>query len=295
MSSSGEHSGMDPVERLRALSGAAPPDEAERRMIRGALERADQPSTLARPWLVWPAVALAAAAGLALLLLRTPRPEKLSPIAAPQQQLRETRQAPETVAVGPHRVELAARSRLRLTRSDPRQVRAVLERGRARFAVQRLDGGSFEVESNGILVQVVGTRFTVETTADCTQVEVSEGRVSVSDGQHAVLLTRGDERLFCSRVVSSSASALPGEAMMREAMTLAGRGELAPLVRLLESYLSRYPGGVFEEDALFHLCLARARLGQRERAAELARTFERRFPQSRRAERLRDLLGEGGP
>ena len=177
-----------------------------------------------------------------------------------------------------------------ITKNDPTRAELVLERGKATFAVTPLrNGGQFRVRAGRLLVEVVGTRFSVESNRGCTEVSVSQGKVSVDDGGQKIYLAAGDARLFCKEQISSAP--LPGEATIRQALALIREAELDRAIELLQGYLRQQPGGVFEEESLFYLCLAHSRLGHRDEARQLASRFLSRFPGSRRAGRLQELVG----
>ncbi len=292
----------DPVERLRPLLGREPSPDRLERIARGVEERLDAPRAARSRLLLAIAGASALAAAVLLIVLwrgspaPTPTPSlaRLTRAPAPTAPAVLESTVAEAVALGPHQLRLAPRTRVRVLRPDPRATEVSLDRGKVEFAVKPL-GGSFKVQARGVLVEVVGTRFTVEEQGGCSVVEVSEGRVRVSAGERRVLLERGDSERFCAK---GSVAKLPGEEIMREALAHLQRGESREALALLTRYLQAQPRGAFEEEARFHLCLVQARLGRTAEARRSAEEFVARFPTGRRAERLRRAFlqdGQDGP
>ena len=154
-------------------------------------------------------------------------------------------------------------------------------------------GGAFKVRTPHVLVEVVGTRFVVDAAETCTTVRVTEGRVRVTHGA-PVLLGPGDERAFCGTPPTPPAGDL---ADLRDALAMIAEGrDLDGAATRLEGYARRRPDGPLLEEALFHLALVHARQGHQAEAVDAGRRFLRRFPESRRAARLRQELPElGGP
>lgn len=266
----------------KALGRATVPADVQRRIVVGALDRLEQPRARLAPWAL---VAAGAAAALAVGVWRfsggARTPEAGTLVATTEA---------TTYALGPHRVELAAASRLRFTAVEPGAVQLELEAGRAHFRVAKLRGGEhFRVRGAAATVEVVGTRFDVEAVGACTRVRVQEGQVRVTPvGQGAEALTPGQERTVCPPAGPEVLSA--EEKLVREALGLiSSERELPRAAELLERYRRDYAGGVFEEEALFYLCLTRARLGQGGEARALREAFLARFPQSSRGQRLREL------
>ena len=130
-------------------------------------------------------------------------------------------------------------------------------------------------------------------TERATSMSVSEGRVRVTHGR-VFVLTAGDRRRLCGAAPTPPDGEYAG---LRDALALIAEGrDLDGAAARLERYAARRPDGALLEEALFHLALVRARQGQRDAAVDAGHRFLRRFPQSRRAERLRRELPElGGP
>jgi hypothetical protein len=142
------------------------------------------------------------------------------------------------------------------------------------------------VATDTVLVEVVGTRFTVAITDDCTAVSVTEGVVRVTPASgDAGELTAGARHTYCPAAAGDGAVA--GERWVREALVLVSENRAAARATLLlERYLAHHERGVFAEDAMFHLSLLYRQQGRGDDARRLAGHFVERFPGTRRAERL---------
>lgn len=124
----------------------------------------------------WPATALAAAAGFALLLA-VRSPTDAAPV--PATVVREptgTRRVLEDGTV----VELNRDARLTVAFS-PAERRVRLERGEAHFTVTQNPTRPFVVTARGMDVRAVGTAFNVRLDASAVEVLVTEGRVRVDE------------------------------------------------------------------------------------------------------------------
>jgi hypothetical protein len=200
----------------------------------------------------------------------------------------ETGAGAEHLALGPHRADIAPHSRVELMPGQGADVDLVLTAGKVELAVDPLPAGhGFRVATAAALVEVVGTRFTVAIEDGCTWVAVSEGVVRVTPASSDIdELRAGSRRTYCGATAAENPEA--GERWVREALVQVSAGrDLARATTLLERYLAHHEGGVFAEDAMFHLALLYR--GQ-ERDADAARLIDRfleRFPHSDRAERLR--------
>jgi transmembrane sensor len=277
-------------ERLRRLGQARPSAAVEARIVRGAFARMDRRSS--RRWL--PAlVATAATATAALAFLATrPAPDGPAVAAIGEGSALVADAEPRAFALAGHRIEVGPASRVLVERVAGKAVNLRLERGEASFEVEPLSGGErFRVATGHATVEVVGTRFTVRDDGACTQVSVARGKVRAggTDGE-AKLLGAGESARFCAgaAVAGPATAALPGEAQVREAIRLLAEGrELPRAAALLGQYRQEFPDGVFQEEALFHLCRIEAQLGRADEAAKLADEFVARFPASARAGRIR--------
>jgi transmembrane sensor len=101
-----------------------------------------------------------------------------------------------TFADGSTATLLDERSRI-VTRVDvAREVRLDLEAGGARFQVVHDPGRLFRVAAGTIVVEVLGTEFTVEREPQRVWVSVERGAVRVAGGGGAVILRAGEARDF---------------------------------------------------------------------------------------------------
>lgn len=297
----GEHVSPDTeIAPLRMLGvEATMPADVGERIVRESLRRLERRRRRQWLWIGAPAAMAAAAAVLVLWLVRAPGPDSgdAGGVATPRGGL-----APAPIAVhasgadaaevtlGAHRVHLAPESRVELTRvpGPDVDVDLALVAGSAEFAVAPLAAGhGFRVATDTVLVEVVGTRFTVAITEDCTAVAVTEGVVRVTPASgDAAELTAGARHTYCPAAAGDGAVA--GERWVREALVLASeKRDAARATLLLEHYLAHHERGVFAEDAMFHLSLLYHQQGRSDDARRLARHFAERFPGTRRAERLR--------
>ncbi len=296
----GEHVSPDTeIAPLRMLGvEATMPADVGERIVRESLRRLER----RRQWLwIGAPAAMAAAAVLVLWLVRAPGPgpDGAGGVATPGGGLAPAPIAVHAsgadaaeVALGAHRVHLAPESRVELTRVPGPDVDidvdVALAAGSAEFAVAPLAAGhGFRVATDTVLVEVVGTRFTVVITDDCTAVAVTEGVVRVTPASgDAAELTAGARHTYCPAAAGDGAVA--GERWVREALVLASeKRDAARATILLERYLTHHERGVFAEDAMFHLSLLYHQQGRSDDARRLARHFAERFPGTRRAERLR--------
>jgi ferric-dicitrate binding protein FerR (iron transport regulator) len=95
-------------------------------------------------------------------------------------------------ALGPHSLALGAGSRLELRTATDDHVELVLQSGLAAFEVEKSgDGRPFVVRAGTARIQVIGTRFSVET-GDELRVQVAEGTVEVLQGSQRWLLHAGE-------------------------------------------------------------------------------------------------------
>lgn len=261
------------------------PAQVQRRIVLRAIERIEPRAHRPVRW-VYATVGLVAAVALVVagwFGRGPPRPSAGSLVA--------TTSSAATYAIGPHRVELLPLSRMRFAHIDPGAVELELQSGRANFQVAHLlPAEHFKVQSEGVLVEVVGTRFAVEIEGPCQKVRVQEGQVRVTSRgpEGSAVLLPGQERTWCPK--ASGPEALTAEErLVREALALirGDESDLPKAAALLERYRIEYADGVFEEEVLFYLCLTRDRLGQTEEAHRLKELFWAKFPGSGRGEKLR--------
>lgn len=282
-----------PLRMLRAE--AAMPAEVQQRIVRGSLQRVARHRRQKKVfWLAMPCAA-AAAASLVVWLARDPgrpvgasAPGVAATLTPTPAAVHETARDGERLALGAHRVDIAPHSRVEVMPSQGADVDLVLASGKVDLAVDPLPAGhGFRVATSAALVEVVGTQFTVALEDGCTWVAVSEGVVRVTPANGDIdELRAGARRTYCSEVAAESPEA--GERWVREALVQVSTGrDPARATALLERYLAHHAGGVFAEDAMFHLGMLYREQGRRADAARVIRRFLERFPDSSRAERLR--------
>jgi ferric-dicitrate binding protein FerR (iron transport regulator) len=202
---------------------------------------------------------------------------------------------PRRILLGRHRLDLAVESQARLASgTDSSTIRVIVDQGSATFIVAPLDSGrTFQVETPHARVEVKGTRFSVTVQRRCTRVAVSTGVVLVAArGRERVQVGRlvsGGSRVLCAGQAPAprSRTAREQEQELQQALRLLLAGqELERVEQILSGYLQEHPGGVFVEDALFHLIFVKSRLGRSEKAKKLAESFLAQFPESERAQRV---------
>jgi transmembrane sensor len=157
----------------------------DERRARSGLERAQRALQRRRTR----RAALAGASALAALALLVWAAERRTP---------QLPAAPEalTLADGSQILLLDARSRVDVTEDTRFATRATLVRGRARFDVVPRHERVFAVQSGGVGVRVLGTRFELERAAERTRVSVLRGRVAVTSGAAERELTAGESDWF---------------------------------------------------------------------------------------------------
>ncbi len=128
----------------------------------------------------WPASALAAAAGFAVLLaLRSPPSSAPHAAPTPATVVREPTGTRRVLGDGTV-VELNGDAKLTVAFS-PAERRVQLERGEAHFTVTQNPARPFVVTARGMEVRAVGTAFNVRLDAAAVEVLVTEGRVRVDE------------------------------------------------------------------------------------------------------------------
>jgi hypothetical protein len=274
-------------EQLKAMRQARPSAFVRHAIVRGAMERARSESVPApRPLRAWvPALAVFVVLVMGLWGWRSQSPEA-EPLAR-----MSTAAASAVRTIGPHRVVMSPHSSTVILPSTGKSTELALEAGAASFDIEPLPpGATFTVRTDHALVEVVGTRFQVELKGSCTLVDVQEGKVRVSQSALAPsLLTAGTRQLFCDR-----STEVAGEALVRGALSLASEGNLSHAQPLFERYLLEYPGGTFEEEALYYVWLIESRGANRQAAATAAAKFLARFTEGTRAARVRRWLQDRG-
>jgi hypothetical protein len=222
------------------------------------------------------------------------------------------------VELGPHRIVLAPQSRMRLRRHHRADVELALESGRARFAVQKLKhGATFRVRTPEVLVEVVGTRFTVTRSRDCTGVSVQSGQVRVARTEsEQLLLDAGEQTTHCQTMPAPSSTAAEqtagetperapssplaesrssSEEDLAHALQMIERGQEAQAATLLRRHVSLAPDrargpSLIAREALFHLTLLEAHRGNDMVARNLAQRYLREVGHTARACRLQRVV-----
>jgi TolA-binding protein len=200
--------------------------------------------------------------------------------------------------IGSHRVDVAVGSEVRFDRATQDDSTLTLKTGRVTCEVAPLaPRGSFRVLTRDGAVRVVGTQFVVDAGDGCTHVTVLKGTVWLEGHGGAAVsapeLAAGQEGTICPPAAQPTAAAGDdGRSAVQEALELISNGkEPERAAALLSRYLDDHPRGLFEEEALFYLCILKKNLGHPEDARHLADRFRAAFPQSRRAAELNELLG----
>ncbi|HEY0839749.1 MAG TPA: FecR family protein [Vulgatibacter sp.] len=274
---------------LRAMSEARPPASAEARIVRRALaarQGRERAPLLGLRHLSFAAGLATVAAGV--FVLSDVQAPEAAPLVAEAGDSIHSAEAPTSLAVGRHRVLVAPGGSVRVEHAEPNTSELRVEDGLAHFEVEHLSPGqSFKVRTDQVLVEVVGTRFSVEATGSCSEVTVDEGRVRVGFGRgERTYLGAGESRRFCGDPAGTA-----GAPLLREALVLLSGGqELERAAGLLAEFRAGQPDRVLDEEALYHLCIVKARLGRADEARALADEFMESYPGSERAERLGQWL-----
>ncbi len=281
------------VEQLlkRTLAEAKPPRAATARIVAGAMLRTEPAKSGWQRWV--PAMTVLAGLGVLVWFGNAVWLRPTTSTSAPAVVM-AVALTPGWQALGLHAVELSVAGSALVEAQTAKATRLQLNRGRLTCAVAKLGPGeSFAVQTPQVQVRVVGTRFVVELEGDCTWVRVHEGTVWVTSVAGDRSLTIGQEEKFCAPPPVPALAATAGGEWVREALTLIGRNQGPDqAAQLLSRYLTTYPGGVFEEEALFYLCILKQQAGDHIAARDLAERFWATFPEGRRARELRRLLGD---
>lgn len=192
-------------------------------------------SSRARPWLI--VVAAVTALGLlTAIVTRSLRPnvQAAAPIAA-MGTLASAVEVPSDasarrVVLGDGSVIIAQpAARLEPTAATAARFALRLERGAAAFEVRPNPGRRFEVYAGDVRVEVVGTRFTVERSADAVRVRVERGTVLV----HAAHLVSGVTRLEAGQALDVSDTPAASAAEASVALETSKNSAEAPRDRAL--------------------------------------------------------------
>lgn len=273
---------------LSTLRDARPAPEVERRIVERSLARLGSRSFEWMRAAVLPLAGAAAAVAIGVGLHVYQPVVPGSAAIAKGGSLRSTQEGPTSFHVGRHQILLSPSSLVKVDAAEPGLTELVVEAGTATFDVEKLQKGeAFRVRTDQVLVEVVGTRFSVGAQGSCSLIRVEEGIVRVTSWDGRVeKLEAGRRGRYCAGQSS--------DALLREALVLISGGQSLPkAAELLESYLATGKDPALEEEALFHLCILRARLGEKEEARSLAEDFRSRFPMSARIQRLDQWLDEG--
>jgi hypothetical protein len=222
---------------------------------------------------------------------------------APDPELRQhiiTTTGATTASFGDSLLSIANHSDLRISGSEHKGWRVLLEEGEARFDVTPRPGRpEFTVEAGEVTVRVVGTNFDVRRQDGITHVAVHRGRVRVEHlGQQAVL-DPGDTWTEPESIVDSE-PAPPARGMApRQRKRPSARQEFEEAASLEstapDQALSKYrrisdAGGPWAANALY----ARARLmreqGRQAAAEQLLVRYLERYPRGNNAADARRLL-----
>lgn len=227
----------------------------------------------------------------------------------------ETREAASVrLAIGPHRAQVGGDTRVKLDRISGDHLAFSLARGRLLFNVEPLPKGrTLAVRSGELMVEVVGTVFSVERNAACSAVKVIEGRVRTSFRGKADSVGAGEAKEFCAAPQAPDHAAEPPVAGVTAPGSTSpsipipspqrqlGRAEAGGAPRSLtdeervfrrgietlksggsldarasfDEYLRQYPNGAFSQDARFHLIRLVYAQGDMRQTVALGREFLR--------------------
>jgi hypothetical protein len=300
---------MPTGEDLNRIGSAPVPASARDRIVRASMQRLAAPRRSIALWYFVPAaVSLAIGIAIGFFVIwpdKSPSREVAHEIVAPkppppaakpvEPSLAGTTllavDAPRDYGVGPHVARVFAKAKVRVERDDGKHFEIRIVEGASGFAVRHLGAEeSFQVRVGPALVEVVGTKFEVETVGACGMVSVSEGRVRVTVGNAIEFVGKGERRVYCPD--ASPDSKEPGAELVREALVALSSNELARAETLLKRSLADSPDGPFAEEALFHLCMLELRLQRPDEARSLFLDFKRRFPKSEQVQTLEKLLAK---
>jgi ferric-dicitrate binding protein FerR (iron transport regulator) len=286
---------LDVEKILRAaLAEAEPPQSVEDRIVRGAMARATSKQRFRR-WVPGMVVAF----GLGLVVFWAAGVDLSGHdqgVVAAAGRTHTPKDVPTQYVVGAHKVDVSEGAEMQFDRVASSDTALTLKIGRITCEVTPLTpGGSFRVHTRDGEVRVIGTRFVVEVLSDCTYVTVLKGSVwlteTLENASKDRRLDAGQQGAMCATEESAGVDGQDGREWVHEALVLVSNGEHPEkAAELLRRYLDTYPGGLFEEDAMFHLVFLMRNLGKEADARELVEQFCPTFPGSRRAEELRQLF-----
>jgi hypothetical protein len=277
------------------LRDARPSAARAQRIVAGAMERSQRD---AWRWRV-PAIAFgtALAAAIILGLWRGRAPGIGDATIFRSGAVADATEAPRTVRAGLHEIRVEVDSELVAERIDENATELKVVRGAATFRVHHLEPGQrFWVTAGGVTVEAIGTQFAVAVEGPCVRVEVSEGKVEVRRVERpSESLAAGNSHVYCQRpqgpeVLTDEERLIFGAL---GSLRLGGPQDLERAAGLLKEYEQRFPGGAYQEEALYYLTRISQRLGHIEEARGWAKSFLGRFPQGRRASEVRAVLASG--
>lgn len=181
-------------------------------------------------------------------LLEAPLKPIVPVVIVTQQQARQVQQ-------GAHRFNVFAHTQLRSQRLSEGQQRWRLSEGKAEFIIHPLaQGEQFSVETPQLRLEVVGTRFTIDSDSLCTQVSVAHGKVMVRPHAGAArALTAGQDWTLCGDISSQQALSEQLQLLRRAYTAIRAGQDLHLAKQLLTQYLQQSPDGTFSADARRHL------------------------------------------
>jgi transmembrane sensor len=179
--------------------------------------------------------------------------------------------APQVVTARATATPLSGDAIVRVYSSDERKdvVAMRVERGAVRFTVGRDSRKPFRVDAGPVMVEVLGTEFTVERDGRRTRVSVVEGvvRVRWKGGQDTLRAGQSGRYPPAERAQEP----LPPESDVDDLLDEADRarldGRIDDALSLIERALADAPDPIHEAAAAFTLGRVRARLGEHDRAA----------------------------
>jgi transmembrane sensor len=205
--------------------------------------------------------------------VRPPKREATPParIAAPPPPPRPT-SAPQVVTERATATPLSGDAIVRVYSEDERKdvVAMRVERGAVRFSVGRDPRQPFRVDAGPVIVEVLGTEFTVERDGRRTRVSVMEGVVRVRWKGGEDTLRAGESGRYppAERSQERPPAASDVDDLLDEADQARLDGRIDDALSLIERALADAPDPTHEAAAAFTLGRVRARLGEHERAAQ---------------------------
>lgn len=283
-------------EMLRKMGTSRPPPVVEQRIIASSMEFVARPKRSYMAY--WLCASGAVVATFVAVLMAYPKVTAVSP--PPVDVVLQTSGETKRWSAAGHIIDQQVRSSIRFDSVGQGSVVLTVLDGDVSIGVAALASDAhFVVNTPQVRFEVLGTAFTVAVDERCSVVDLSEGQLAATvTGSGAQSVLRAPtEKSFCREDQSDDPveqvddNGDDGAALVRSAMALLIGGEQLPEAeRLLQEYQQKYPGGLYEQEALFHLCAIKLKLGDRSEAQRIADDFFQRFPESRRSKRLREML-----